>query len=337
MPDRAATAWSDQALLVPARAWARLRPPPEDLSWVGPAFHPDAEPARYKRLPPSPDAPGVQRYVGVLARAGTPESVRRAAWRAHLDGRPSAWLGLDLLFLPIELAIETRDAWWRLGSRDDVAHLLLEAFGVQEVAEGADAVAVERLLAWLPDYLPERGCGDQVRRLAGIVGLGADRWHHLPGERHTDDNDPDDDDTLDPLPDDETSQTLSEAPDALSLSDMASLTDALEPVELVSEDELLPFGSSDAPRPNDPDEALACGEVQAVRSLEWYVRRSTGSVGQLRIEQELLLGTGGAPPVRPEDALLRLGTRTNEGATARLLRVLPTWSQLRYLPAEETT
>ncbi len=176
--------FDEPQLLTPSRDWARRRYAAKDLSWIGPSFIEPAEPLRYTRAPAVNGTP--VRFCGILSAFATAPSLKEAARIAHLEGRPSAWEGLDLLFLPVELAVETRDAWWRLGTRPDVARTLLRAFGLDDVVAADDEPLVEQVLAWLPDYVAGRGLGDYARRLLRLLdSVEADRWAHLPGETET--------------------------------------------------------------------------------------------------------------------------------------------------------
>ncbi len=342
--------WEETQLLTPSRDWARRRFGATDLSWVGPSFGEPAEPGRYTRAPGGADGP--DRFCGILSAFATAPSLQAAARTAQREGRPSAWEGLDLLFLPLELSIETRDTWWRLGTRPDVASTLLRAFGLRGVVPEDDEDLVERVLAWLPDYVAGRGLGDYARRLLRLLdSQEASRWAHLPGEvaiAPTEKPPP----PLEPGGREQEIDALVEEIDGLLSGEIPAVRlsgDPLEDQETVQEPVLdspdsvddLPIVRIDpqapAPQPtgNEAAQALLDGaELLAVRSLPWFEARAGSADLQpgrtLAITGGAVCATGHAPRLRPEDALLHLDAARPVDPAA--FRVLPPWTQIRFLP-----
>lgn len=292
--------------LAAVRGWARERFSDDDLQWVGLSSAPAADKARYTRTLAEGGLP--EQFQGLLGAFATPPSMRSAARRAEQLGEPTVWAGLDLLMVPIEYAIEARPSWWCLGTRPAVARLLLDAFGLAGVVSSDDPDLIERLLAWLPAYLPGRGCGAYTRQLVTSVDPeSAKRWLHFPGEDRA------------PV-----------APTRLEAErDLPTLADPME---------------SDAPSGamgSDTDShGLDVCEVLAVRPLAWYARRPADPCPPPAFLGGLLVSRGPAPALAPEDGVVRLTSDIDSYLDLPPLRVVPPWTQVRFLPpnlsADET-
>lgn len=282
MTGEAVQRWDRATRLEPIRDWTRRRFDRKDLSWVASAFSPGASKDRYRRVP---GRDGASQWAGLTLRLGMPEVILQAGHAAHRQGTPSALLGFDMLFTPIEYAIASRDAWWSLGTRRDVARLVFHSFGVDEVADDVTPAVREELLAWLEHYVPGRGVGPSVRKLLNLVSPRQARYClRLPGE---------------------------------SVARTIDLGQRRAPVH----------------------DALSTSEIQVVRPLNWYARRrgaasAAPGVG-LRIAGGLVRGTTTAPSLLPNDAVVRLGAGGGTGIQPSTLRVLPPWTQIRYLPPQE--
>ncbi len=337
--------WPHAEPLAPLRAWVRERHARDDLSWVGACFLLDAEEGRYRQL----EDGGASRTTGLGMHRLTSRMMVDAARRAHRDDRPTMLEAAELLFLPLELLTATRDAWWQLGSHPTAARMLLEAFGLGEASLLGDHDRTERLLAWLPRYLPGRGCGPEARALLELLDVprrGA--FVRLPGE--------DDRGALaersfavaaTEAAGDEHRALREEATAEVDLQTWAESME-LDPDRTAGGLDLVRWlqdggGDGDLAPVEDEDEedddgaapagppALALGEVVALRPLDWYAGRVDPLGTGLRIEAGLVVSSGGRPALRAEDAVVRLG-----GPAAPLtLRVVPPWTCVRYLPPDE--
>jgi hypothetical protein len=91
-----------------------------------------------------------------------------------------------------------------------------------------------------------------------------------------------------------------------------------------------------APTPETSTEAmdsLEAGEVQAVRPLSWYARRPvTTPAAPPVIAGGLLVRRAGAPALAPEDGVVRLTSHGDSHLDLPPLRVVPPWTQVRFLP-----
>ena len=171
--------WPHAEPLAPLRAWVRERHARDDVSWVGACFLLEEDEGRYRRL----EGQGGTRTTGLGMRRLTSKMMVDAAGQAHADDRPTMLEAAEMLFLPMELLTATRDAWWKLGSHPVAARMLLEAFGLGEAKVLGDHERAERLLAWLPRYLPGRGCGPEARALLDLLDTpGRGAFVRLPGE-----------------------------------------------------------------------------------------------------------------------------------------------------------